>query len=372
MPVTVWCSSGYLGAGRRKRNKIAKGAGVLATDKGDAAARAGSATASAAIWALSDGRAGNRAQALGLAEAVSRATGLGAAERIVEPGAAARLPAWAWHALGHMLPGWPEAGLAAGSEALRPPWPRVVIGAGRRVAPLVAALGRRHGMRTVQCLTPQMPLSAFDMVVAPDHDRLEAPNAVATLGSVGRVTPQRIAAETERLAPSLGARAAALPRPRIAVLVGGPGRAAGWGPDDGTRLISALIALTETGHGLIVTYSRRTEPSVAAGLADALDPARAIVHTGEGENPYPAMLGLADAVIVTADSVNMASEAACTGLPIHVFHVAEPAPKARVFHSVLEARGIARPYEREIGAWAYQPLAEADRVALIIAERLLG
>ena len=33
-------------------------------------------------------------------------------------------------------------------------------------------------------------------------------------------------------------------------------------------------------------------------------------------NPYPGILGVADAIIVTSDSVNMASEAAITGKPV--------------------------------------------------------
>lgn len=315
---------------------------------------------------MTDGRAGNLAQALGLAEAVARHIPARITAQEVRPSRlAALMPARLWHAL-RVIPSWPEAGLARDCPAPAPPWPDLAIGAGRRAAPFVAALGRRHGVRTVQILDPQMDAAAFDLIVAPDHDALMAPNAVATLGSVGRITPETVAKAAAHLAP----RTAHLPARRLAVLVGGPGPSARWGAGDAGRLVAALARLSAEGWGLMVTTSRRTDPGLARTLADRLDPARALVFTGAGENPYPGMLGLAEAVLVTADSVNMASEAASTGLPVHVFDVAQPSAKARAFHAALAARGIARAFDGEIGAWTYPPLAEADRVARIVLDRL--
>ena len=54
---------------------------------------------------------------------------------------------------------------------------------------------------------------------------------------------------------------------------------------------------------------------------------------GRGENPYLALLALADAIVVTADSYNMVGEAAATGAPILVF---EPSGRPS------QARGLPR------------------------------
>ncbi|MCL5778445.1 mitochondrial fission ELM1 family protein [Limibaculum sp. FT325] len=319
-----------------------------------------------AIWAMTDGRAGNVAQALGLAEAVARCSPASVTAQEIRPSTvAAALPARIWHAL-RWLPGWPEGGLARGCPPPGPPWPDLAIGAGRRAAPFVAALGRRHGVRTVQILDPQMDPAAFDLIVAPEHDRLAAPNAIATLGAVGRITPDRVAEAAARLAP----RIAHLPPRRVAVLIGGSGNAARWSEDDADRLVAQLAALVAGGTSLLVTTSRRTDPAVVTALRADLDPTQTFLHTGEGENPYPGMLGLAQAVIVTEDSVNMASEAASTGLPVHVFRVSHPSAKARAFHAALAARGIARDFEGAISQWSYPPLAEADRVARLVLARL--
>ena len=313
---------------------------------------------------LTDGRAGNEAQALGLAEAIARRRSAAIETRRAPlSGLRALPPARAWHALGRMAPGGVAAALGGAPAG---PAPDLLIGAGRRAAPLVAALRRLHGVPGVQILAPQMPLGAFDLVIAPQHDGLTGANLIETLGAIGRVTPARLAAEAE----AWRARLTGLPAPRLAVLIGGPGRMARWGTGDGTRLQGALEDLAARGWSLMVTASRRSDPALVAGLRAALDPARHVVFAGEGANPYPAMLGHARAVLVTADSVNMASEAACSGRPVHVFAVAGMARKARTFHEALAARGIARIFDGEIGTWHYAPLAEADRVAGLVLARL--
>src|SRR5690606_33209982 len=96
---------------------------------------------------------------------------------------------------------------------------------------------------------------------------------------------------------------------------------------------------------------------LAAVLPDAF------VWNGAGENPYPGLLGHADAVLVTEDSVSMASEAATTGLPVHIFPLGRVAPKIRRFHESLTARGASRRFTGAIARWSYEPLAEADRIA---------
>jgi mitochondrial fission protein ELM1 len=306
------------------------------------------------LWVLTDGRAGNEAQALGLAEALGRRHPVRIAIRRVAPKAwTARLPAQLWHALGAQEGGWPFTAYNARVRRIVPPWPDLAIGAGRRIAPLVAALKKLHGVKTVQILDPRMPLADFDLVAVP-----------ATLGAIGRTTPEIVAA-----AGPWRDRLAALPHPRLAVLLGGPSTSARFGGGAAGRLAAALQALAEQGHGLMVTPSQRTPQGLIGRLRDLLG-SRAFVWDGTGDNPYPGILGLADAVLVTEDSVNMASEAASTGKPVHVFALNRAAAKLRHFHAALEAHGAARRFEGEIEAWEYPPLAEADRVAAEVMRRL--
>ena len=280
------------------------------------------------LWVLTDGRAGNEAQALGLAEAIARRRAATIAVRRVAPKAwTAQLPATLWHALGAREGGWPFTAYNARIRRIKPPWPDLVIGAGRRIAPLVAALRRLHRVRAVQILDPRMPFADFDLVAVPEHDRVRGPNLIVTLGSIGRVTPDIAAAAAEPWRDRL----AALPQPRIAVLLGGPSAGARFGGGAAGRLSDALSALAEQGHGLIVTQTRRTPHGLVGRLRDLLGDS-AFIWGETGENPYPGILGLADAVLVTEDSVNLASEAASTGKPVHVFALSRTATKIHRFH----------------------------------------
>lgn len=335
------------------------------------------------VLALHDGRAGHRAQALGLAEALSRRLGLSVVERALELAPwATWWPAALWHRASR-LPGWPEAGLRDPRTALdRLPSMRLVLGAGRRTAPVVAALGRRHGVPAVQLMAPRMPAAAFDLVVAPVHDALVAPNVVESLGALGRVTPESIAAAGRALPGTTRAAIEALAPPRLAVLYGGPSASARWDAGDEDRFVDTLARLACEGRSLVVTASRRSDPGVVGRLRRACppdrlwlwpaDPGAPSSHTDPGPNPYPGLLALTDAVLVTEDSVSMASEAAASGLPVHVFRVGWRKARIAAFHRALEAHGAARPFEGRIEAWVYPPLAEADRIAAIVAGRLLS
>lgn len=318
------------------------------------------------VAVMTDGRAGNEAQAMGLAEALGRRRPVSVeVRRAGLEGLRALPPAQAWHLLGRIAP---ATAIRALGDTGALPRPGLVIGAGRRVAPLVALAARRDGVPSVQMLDPQMPARAFGLVVAPFHDGLRGERVLGSLGALGRVTPERIAAEAEEWAPRLRA----LSGPRLAVLVGGPGKMARWGDDDPERLRMTLRRLADAGWTLLVTTSRRTPKALSAALTGDLDPARHLIHTGGGANPYPAMLGHAEAVLVTEDSVNMASEAASGGLPLHVFRVSGASEKARAFHVALASRGIARDFDGRIASWTYSPLAEADRIAAEVDARLLS
>ena len=316
------------------------------------------------IWVLTDGRAGNEAQALALAEAIGRQRPASISLKPVTLKRwAALLPPGLSASFGASRNGWPFTGLAEGGDALHWPWPDLVIGAGRRAAPIVAAIRQLHAVAAVQLLNPKMRASSFDAVIAPEHDGLTGANVLMTLGALSRLTPDTV----RQQADEWRARTAGIAEPRLAVVVGGPSKSAKFSQADERNLLLALQTL-QSEYGLLVTTSRRTPEGFARQLQHALGET-ALLHTGTGDNPYPAMLGLADAVLVTEDSVNMASEAASTGLPVHIFPVSGIAPKLARFHEQLAKRGMSRRFTGQIGNWSYEPLAEADRVASDLARR---
>jgi mitochondrial fission protein ELM1 len=165
---------------------------------------------------------------------------------------------------------------------------------------------------------------------------------------------------------------AALPHPRIAVLIGGPNGDYRYEDQDQVRLIEILSGLSKSGAGLMITPSRRTPPGLLAAIDQATKGNARMLWTGAGDNPYPAFLAHADAFLVTADSVNMAGEAAATGKPIHVFHPSGGSAKFNRYHAALTARGITRKLdsvEAPLANWTYEPVDAARQIADEIARR---
>ncbi|WP_235830255.1 mitochondrial fission ELM1 family protein [Algihabitans albus] len=310
----------------------------------------------ASCWVVTDGRSGIEVQARGLAEELGT--------RPVMKRLTARKP-WVWLPPRFWINPLNCVAVREGGP-LTPPWPDIVISTGRRAAAVSAgirAAARAGGARTfaIHIQRPYQPLDRFDLVIVPRHDRLEGPNVLATFGALGRVTPDRLAAAKDALAPELGS----LPHPRIAVAVGGTNKVFKMGVPEAEALAGRLRqAQRQTGGSLLVTVSRRTGPAVIETLRRALNDLPGRLDDGSGaQNPYFAFLGTADAVVVTCDSVNMACEAAATGKPLHVFDLPGGSAKFARFHGDLRDAGIARRFTGEIGHWDYRPLAETSRIA---------
>lgn len=302
-------------------------------------------------WILNDGKIGTLNQCLGLAEAI----GLNPVIKIIEP----RLP---WRLLPSNWWFRPLAAQKPGAAALTPPWPDVVICCGRAAAAPTAEIGRLSQGRTkvIAVQDPRLDPARFDLIVVAIHDALRGPNVIVTEGALNRMTPAKFAQAASQFAPVF----ADLPRPLVAVLLGGTNAHYRLDQTGGAEIGQRLRTLSDqTGAGLVITPSRRTDPAAVAALAASLDPARSWVWNGEGDNPYFGMLALADHVLVTADSVSMASEAAATGKPIHILDLPGGGGKFGTFHERMRELGIARPFEGGLPSWSYAPLNDTARAA---------
>ena len=249
-------------------------------------------------------------------------------------------------------------------EALAAPWPDVLIGCGGKAAAVLAALG---GMSRVIVQHPRMDPARFDLVVAARHDRLTGPNVIVTRTALHRATPARLAAE----AASWRVRLAHLPRPLIAVLVGGSNGRFRLGPAEGARFAVRLAGMMRGDRvGLALTPSRRTDPAVRARLEAELRPLGGWVWDGVGENPYFGLLGLADAIVVTADSVSMASEAAATTAPLLLHRLPGRSRRIELFLRGLIADGRARDFKGRLETWETAPLDDTAAAAHEMRRRL--
>ena len=314
-----------------------------------------------AVWLLADDRAGNRSQCLGVAEAL----GLEFRVRAIEYSALGSLP--------NGLLGATFAALTAPSRAgLAPPWPDLVIAAGRRTAPVARAIKRRNRGSSflAQIMDPGYPGAAdFDLIAQPTHDsgRLR-PNGIAITGAPHPVTEARLAAAAD----GWRGRFEPLARPWIALIVGGTTRRRSF-TDQAARRLGQLASAMALGAGgsLLVSTSRRTGEAAEPLLA-AIDAPMRVHRWGEaGDNPYFGYLALADAVVVTGDSVSMCCEACAVPGPVYIYapEGATQSKHARL-HAELFDKGYARPMTERLETWSHPPLNAAHDVAREIAARL--
>lgn len=309
------------------------------------------------VWALHDGKPGMASQVMGLAEALN--------VPVTEKRLAVRAP---WRRLPPQLWLHPLASLGPEGDRLEPPWPDVVIGCGRNSAAPARAVKQASGGKTfwVQVQDPHFARREIDLMVAPAHDGAAGANVVNTVGAVHRVTPEKLALDGARFAFLLGD----LPRPLVAVLLGGSNRAYRVTQKALETFADRLVALAASGYGIAITPSRRTEPEIVALLRARLVGQKAYIWDGAGDNPYFGLLDAANAILVTADSVSMISEAAATGKPVHIVDLDGGSAKFERFHRAMRDTGIARPFTGAIEQWRYDPPDDTARAAAEIKRRL--
>lgn len=302
-------------------------------------------------WVLLDDRAGNRSQASGVANRL----GWPVVEKHIRYNMLARLPnailgAHTWHLN------------ETSKQAVAAPYPALVISAGRRTAPVALAIrAASPDTRLVHCMWPDISPQLFDLILAPEHDqhKREGKNMHYTLGAPHNITHTRLLEESKRW----HARVSRLPHPHIAVVVGGSARGGKYTLDDFKTLAAYASSEAERlGGSLIITSSPRTGTEGVEAMKRLITVPH-IFHAWQpgGENPYVAFLALADAIIVTGDSISMCSEVCSTGKPVYVFvppHLDNK--KQSFFRDALFARGHAKSHTFPIRLdWQPTPLPDA-------------
>jgi mitochondrial fission protein ELM1 len=217
------------------------------------------------------------------------------------------------------------------SDALRPPWPDLVIAIGRRMSMVALWIQDQSAGRTRVVLigAPKRLAHRFDLTVVSEQYR-QAPrsNSMRITYPLQRIDERAIAAEAEA---SRGAFEC-LPRPLVAVLVGGSTKAVRFDAAVAAQLARDAAELVRKEQGtLLVATSRRTPPDVVKVLAREL-PTGAMLYrwTADGSrNPYRALLGLADRFVVTSDSLSMMMEIARLGRPLAIYRVPDSSWLAR-------------------------------------------
>ncbi len=309
--------------------------------------------ASPTSWILTEPYAGLQAQALGLAEAA----GLAPALRTLR----AR---WPWRFIAAQQ--WPWPLRAVQKEGLAGPRPGLLLSCGGMAGAVAAAL-REPERRVVHVQHPRMAFNRFDLIVVNRHDEVTGPNVIVTRTALHRASPSRLAAAAEQWRPAF----AHLPRPLVAVLVGGTNGRFRLDAAVAQSLAGSLAGMMELDRvGLMLTPSRRTDPQATAAFQSVLGSRGAFVWDGTGDNPYFGMLALADMIVVTIDSVSMVSEAAATHAPVMLAPLPGRSRRIGIFTDEMIAAGRVRPFLGRYEHWPVTPLDDTAEAAQEMRRRL--
>jgi mitochondrial fission protein ELM1 len=312
-------------------------------------------------WIISPGQIGMKAQCRGLAEAL----GLDYELKDVR----FRFP-YTWLPERALI-GDPFAMLAADSARLDPPWPDVAITLGSRCAPIGVAMKRRSQGKVVaiHIQRPGVPVEWLDAVVSPRHDQVRGPNVIETEAALHHVTRAKLADAAEEWRGAF----VGLKRPLVGVILGGSNGLRRYRFSDAAvaTLDANLRALAASGVGIALTTSRRTDANARAKLLATARGLGGYAYDTEagGPNPYLGILALADALVVTEDSVSMTSEALSTGKPVFVADLDGKSGRIAAFQAELRRQGRTRAFAGTLESWTYAPPDDTARAAAALKAR---
>jgi mitochondrial fission protein ELM1 len=258
------------------------------------------------------------------------------------------------------------------SSPLVPPWPDLIISAGRRNEPPCRWIQARadQRVRLVHCGRPWAALECFDLVVTTPQYRLpRRANVLHNLTPLQRVSDTRLDDARALWRPRL----AHLPRPHIAVMVGGNAGPYVLDAEAATLLGRAASAFAaRAGGSLLVTTSARTPKPATDALAAALEGPHELFRwtpAAVADNPYFGYLALADSFIVTCESMSMLAEASSTLKPVHMFDLdTGPQLKWPLLASLI-GEVPATSFARRLRRLRFQPLVY--RTAMVTGPRRL-
>ncbi|KAF8052414.1 hypothetical protein N665_1561s0004 [Sinapis alba] len=273
--------------------------------------------------------------------------------------------------------------------------PLLVVASGRDTVSVASSI-RRLAMEyvfVVQVQHPRSRLERFDLVITPRHDYFSLTpqgkrqihfflrpwvtprkppgrNVLLTTGALHNVDSSTL----RNAALEWKDEFASLSKPLVVVNIGGPTRNCLYGVDLAKELCGMLHSILWSCGSLRISFSRRTPKKVKEIITRELrSNVNVYIWDGKEPNPHLGHLALADAFIITADSISMLSEACTTGKPVYVVGAERCTWKFSDFQKTLRERGAVRPLtgkEDMVKKWSYTPLNENAEAAKRVIQDL--
>lgn len=266
------------------------------------------------IWLLHGARAGDNAQT----RALSSRFDVPVIEKQLEYNALYMVP--------NALKGASLASLnPQARELIKPPWPRVVIATGKRSVAIARYINEQSGGKTrlVQIGRPRANLAAFDLVLTtPQYGLLAADNVIELPVPLSPIVSDGSDEEKAFQDELAGDKS----RPFIVVVTGGNSSTQKFTVVAAQKLAELSLHHAEGKGGSVFAISSPRTPDDVVGVLKEKFAEPAVFlpwrKTQVGEvNPYPALLAMADEVIITSDSASMISDGLTLGKKVLIFQL---------------------------------------------------
>ena len=308
------------------------------------------------IWVLTDGKIGDDVQCIAVASALTSTF----EKKVIAPQAP-----WSW--LAPWGPIDPRDKPTAHMSVLKGDPPDLVIASGRRAIPYARVVKKRSAgrSRVVILKDPRFGRDQADFIWAPAHDRVRGANVFSTLTS-----PHHLAAALEESKNNPCADIAALAKPLLGVVLGGPSGGARYGKNDAIDLAGRLELAARGFGGVAITPSRRTPNAFLEVLREALPKEKFYLWDRTGDNPYVDILAHTEALIVAADSHNMMSEAMAAGCGVYAYRPPGLSGKMQFFVEALKQDHGVREFDNTSAPFKTTPFDATPAIVDAIRARL--
>lgn len=324
------------------------------------------------VWVVTEGLAGTENPCLGLVHAMGVSPVVKRID-IREP----------WKSLHPhtTFPPFSEKALSSKSDDLGYPWPDLVISSGRKAVLPALWIKKQSGNKTkiVHIQNPRIPPHKFDAVIIPYHDKPDCfgRNVLATDAGLHHVTPEKLeegrARFIDRFAPLAQASSQGPEGAKgklIGVLIGGETKHFKIDDEVIDYLVTMVRRLALDGYGVVVTASRRSPDKLIPMMQEATKDlvTQVEIWDGHGDNPYWGILGCADALLVTEDSISMVSEALASGKFTQILKLKGESERFTSFYCHLRSVMGLRVFDGQFDAPpTFRPPQDVTRMAYVVA-----
>ncbi len=314
-------------------------------------------------WIISDGKVGRRNQCIGVAQKLPANIKIFKIDDIKAAGG-------------------PKAFLATkfGRTLTAEDWPDVILSSGEEAGDVAIAMKDLSRDKVfLAAITNHIRSVSFDFMAAIHHTKHHlAGHNMEMIGVPHKVTREFIAKGVEEWRDKMQAIIESK-KPILSVLVGGDiNEQFKFSIEDARQLGDTINKEAKRlGAALLITNSPRISVPVWRELlshaTDGLE--QVYVHdcrAADG-NPFAAMLGMADVIAVTGDSISMCCEATATGKPVYIMSPPSITPELYAkIHDDLYERNLAKKFNDVLDPYEViaQPLDEAGRVAKELSKKI--